>query len=36
MTEDREVWKQICDGDVTAFNGLYREQAPRSLRSSGE
>jgi RNA polymerase sigma-70 factor, ECF subfamily len=29
VTEDREVWKQICDGDVTAFNGLYREQAPR-------
>jgi RNA polymerase sigma-70 factor (ECF subfamily) len=29
VTDDREVWKQICDGDVTAFNGLYREQAPR-------
>jgi RNA polymerase sigma-70 factor (ECF subfamily) len=29
VTDDREVWKQICDGDVTAFNVLYREQAPR-------
>ena len=29
MPEDRDLWKQICDGDVTAFNSLYREQAPR-------
>jgi RNA polymerase sigma-70 factor, ECF subfamily len=29
VTEDRKVWKQICDGDVAAFHALYREQAPR-------
>lgn len=29
MSEDREVWKRICGGDVAAFNGLYREIAPR-------
>lgn len=31
MTQDREVWKQICDGSVPAFNELYRELAPRLL-----
>lgn len=29
MAEDREIWKRICDGDISAFNGLYREYAPR-------
>lgn len=29
MTEDRGLWKKICDGDITTFNNFYREQAPR-------
>ena len=29
MAEDRELWKQICDGDAAAFNRLYSEHAPR-------
>jgi len=29
VSEDRELWTRICDGDVPAFNGFYREQAPR-------
>lgn len=29
MTDDREVWKRICGGDVAAFDGLYRGIAPR-------
>jgi RNA polymerase sigma-70 factor, ECF subfamily len=29
VPQDREVWQQICDGDVAAFDDLYREQAPR-------
>lgn len=31
MSEDREVWKKFCDGDVAAFNRMYQENAPRLL-----
>lgn len=27
--DDREVWKKISRGDVEAFDGFYRENAPR-------
>jgi RNA polymerase sigma-70 factor, ECF subfamily len=29
VTEDRELWKKICEGDAPAFNRLYQEDAPR-------
>lgn len=29
MSEDRELWRKICDGDVLAFNSFYCELAPR-------
>ncbi len=29
MTDDRDLWKRICDGDTAAFNDLYRDLAPR-------
>jgi RNA polymerase sigma-70 factor (ECF subfamily) len=29
VTEDREIWKKICEGDVAAFNRLYQENALR-------
>ena len=29
MPEDRELWDRICRGDVSAFEGFYRENAPR-------
>jgi len=32
LADDREVWKRISRGDVDAFDGFYRANAPR-LRS---
>jgi len=29
MPDDRELWDRICRGDVSAFEGFYRENAPR-------
>jgi RNA polymerase sigma-70 factor, ECF subfamily len=29
VNDDREVWKQISQGNVAAFDMLYRENAPR-------
>jgi RNA polymerase sigma-70 factor, ECF subfamily len=29
MSNDRELWERICRGDASAFDGFYRENAPR-------
>src|SRR5439155_24227466 len=29
MADDRELWERICRGDTSAFEGFYRENAPR-------
>src|SRR5438874_2200172 len=29
MADDRELWERICRGDISAFEGFYRENAPR-------
>ena len=29
MADDRELWSRITNGDAEAFNGFYRENAPR-------
>lgn len=29
MADDRELWERICRGDTNAFEGFYRENAPR-------
>jgi len=29
VTRDVDVWKQICAGDLNAFNAFYHAQAPR-------
>jgi RNA polymerase sigma-70 factor (ECF subfamily) len=29
MANDRELWGRICRGDASAFDGFYRENAPR-------
>lgn len=29
MTDDRQLWERICRGDSCAFDGFYREIAPR-------
>ena len=29
MSDDRECWRKICQGDVVVFDRFYRENAPR-------
>lgn len=29
MADDRQLWERICQGDVRAFGGFYRENAAR-------
>jgi sigma-70-like protein len=29
MADDHELWERICRGDTSAFEGFYRENAPR-------
>lgn len=29
MADDRELWERICSGDSRAFEGFYRDTAPR-------